>query len=166
MSIAHCTQTFKQFTNATIFIVLLCLNTGATGQIVYKCGSSYSQTPCLGAQAIQVDDARTAAQKKQTDTAVHRDAQQAQSLEKLRLAQEKAARKQRSDVAPNTNAVTAHTSPVDANGVVHTMTPKRMGVKHHKPDAFVAEIPGSKPQAGVKKPVRKKPVQPAASSPT
>ncbi len=165
MTVARPTQTMKHSINASVFIALIILNTWAIAQNVYKCGNSYSQTPCPGGQTINVDDTRTHAQKEQTDTAVQRDAQQAQTLENLRLTQEKATLKQRSDVAPSTGSAVVHKPAVEANGVVHKITPKRLRPKHNKPDAFVAQIPGTEPKVGVKKTARKKTVQPAASSP-
>ncbi len=52
---------------------------------VYRCGNSYSQTPCSGGSEIQVDDARSASQQKQTTDAARRDARSAQEMERERL---------------------------------------------------------------------------------
>ena len=52
---------------------------------VYRCGNSYSQTPCSGGSEIQVDDARSAGQQKQTTDAARRDARSAQEMERDRL---------------------------------------------------------------------------------
>ena len=60
----------------------------AFAQKVYRCGSNYSQTPCPAGTAIEVDDARSADQKKQTDAAAKRDARLADDMEKARLKQE------------------------------------------------------------------------------
>jgi hypothetical protein len=75
------------------------LTTGAAGQQVYKCGSSYSQEPCPGASVIDVTDQRTSEQKMQTDMASRRDATNAASLEKTRLQQEKIDRAARKPLA-------------------------------------------------------------------
>ena len=40
-------------------------------QNIYKCGSSYSQTPCAGGQVLNVDDARSPAQQQQTQEATN-----------------------------------------------------------------------------------------------
>ncbi len=162
MNLAHPIRSVKQLTNATIFIVFLALCTGASAQNVYKCGNSYSQTPCPGAQTINVDDARTAAQKKQTEAAVRWDAKEAQSLEKTRMAQEKAALQQRPAVAPSSDTAT---TPMDTADVVHKITPKRIKPRHYKPQAFVAEVSGSEPKKIVKKKAKTKTVQKTASSP-
>lgn len=57
-------------------------------QTVYRCGSSYSQTPCPGSTPLDVSDERSKAQKSQTDAAIRRDHQTAESMEKNRLKQE------------------------------------------------------------------------------
>jgi hypothetical protein len=57
----------------------------AAAQPIYRCGDSYSQQPCPGGKVVEVDDARSASQKAQTDQAVRRDAKAAEALEKARL---------------------------------------------------------------------------------
>jgi hypothetical protein len=58
---------------------------------VYRCGSSYSQTPCQGAVTVDADDSRSAAQKAASDATIRRDGQFAASMEKARLKEEKEA---------------------------------------------------------------------------
>ena len=93
--------------NATITAIVLiaayALSTGATAQNIYKCGSSYSQSPCPGGSTIDVTDARTPAQKEQTDSAVSRDAQTAEAMQKARIQQEK------TDLAANTPTSASNT---------------------------------------------------------
>ena len=55
---------------------------------VYRCGGSYSNTPCPGGTVVPADDPRSAAQRAQTDAATRRDAKSAQVLEHERLKQE------------------------------------------------------------------------------
>ena len=76
---------------AIILVATLVISTGAAAQNVYKCGNSYSQIPCTNATRLAAGDARTAAQKKESDKAVSRDMQAAKSMEKERLAEEKRA---------------------------------------------------------------------------
>lgn len=64
--------------------------TSALGQQVYRCGNTYSQSPCPGAAPVDVTDTRTSAQKAQTDAAAVQSAKLADQLEKERLAREKA----------------------------------------------------------------------------
>ncbi len=60
----------------------------AAAQTVYRCGNSYSQEPCVGGKALDASDARSAAQKAQTDQATKRDASAAQAMEKARTKDE------------------------------------------------------------------------------
>ncbi len=60
-------------------------------QTVYRCGSSYSQTPCQGAVTVDADDSRSAAQKASADATIRRDGQIATSMEKARVKEEKEA---------------------------------------------------------------------------
>jgi hypothetical protein len=62
----------------------------ASAQTVYRCGNSYSQTPCAGGNgnAIAVEDSRDKTQKAQTDAAIRRDLKAAEALEKNRNKQE------------------------------------------------------------------------------
>ena len=75
--------------NAICLIAICALSTGATAQITYKCGDSYSQTPCPGAVVIDTADNRTAEQKLQADSATGRDARIAAAMQKTRIEQEK-----------------------------------------------------------------------------
>ena len=74
---------------ATIFIALFAISTWASAQNAYRCGNTYSQTPCANGKTIDVTDSRSADQKKQTDAATASTAKAGDTLEKSRLAQEK-----------------------------------------------------------------------------
>lgn len=78
-----------------IALVLLCLVQAATAADktapIYRCGNSYSNTPCAQGAAVPIDDSRTPAQKAQSEKVLAQDKAQAQALEKERLAQEKLA---------------------------------------------------------------------------
>jgi hypothetical protein len=141
---------------ATLLILLFAVSSALQAQNIYKCGNSYSQTPCPGANTLNLKDAREPAQKLQTDEATRRDEKLAAELEKNRLAQEQAARVH----TPAAPAVTAPTSTPSANNVVSKITPKRIKPKHHKPEAFIALVPGSDKQA-IKKKSRKKKTPPS-----
>jgi hypothetical protein len=63
----------------------------AAAQTVYRCGpggSSYSQTPCPGGRAIDVDDSRTPEQQQQAQSAADRDARLGAALERDRRMEE------------------------------------------------------------------------------
>lgn len=57
-------------------------------QPVYRCGQSYSQTPCPGAVSVDTRDARTPAQKQAADQATQRDKRLAQELQETRKKEE------------------------------------------------------------------------------
>jgi hypothetical protein len=62
----------------------------AHAQATYRCGSTYSATPCPGGAPVATQDERSAAQAKQAAAAAKRDAKLAERMEKERVAQEKA----------------------------------------------------------------------------
>lgn len=141
----------------TLLISLSCFSFGLQAQNIYKCGSNYSQTPCPGASTLNLDDPRDAAQKRQSDAATRRDTGLAAALEKDRVAHEKMTRTR----APATEQVTANAITPGDDGVIHKITPKRIGSKHHKPKAFIAEVPGSEKKSSGKKFSKKKIAAPA-----
>lgn len=61
-------------------------------ETVYRCGDghAYSQQPCPAAQAVQVDDTRTAAQRQQAEDVARSEARRAEQLERERHARESA----------------------------------------------------------------------------
>ena len=73
---------------ALFFIATCACSTWAAGSNVYKCGSTYSQTPCDGAVAVRVDDARSKEQKSQSDAAILQQGKTANAMEKSRLKEE------------------------------------------------------------------------------
>jgi hypothetical protein len=75
----------KQFHPAALLLALSALWLPAQADTVYRCGESYSNSPCAGATVVATDDARSAAQRADTQAAVKRDAALAQAMEKDRL---------------------------------------------------------------------------------
>lgn len=67
-----------------IFIAVIIGATGAMGQNVYRCGNTYSQKPCTDGVAVNVQDARTPAQKRESDAATRRDVATADALEQAK----------------------------------------------------------------------------------
>ena len=70
----------------TIFPVLVLLACASQGQAqpVYRCGQTYSQTPCPGAVSVDTNDARSKTQKQESQKATQRDKHLAQELEESR----------------------------------------------------------------------------------
>ena len=73
---------------ALISIAILAVNSSAAGTNVYKCGSTYSQTPCDGTAPVRMDDSRSQKQKAQSEAVAKNQARTANSLEKTRLKEE------------------------------------------------------------------------------
>ena len=92
-----------------IFIALCALLDYATASIVYKCefrnAVSYSQTACVDAQVLDLNDDRTAQQKAQADSITQRMATQANTLETQRHVRETLAARQLADAARTRQAM-------------------------------------------------------------
>ena len=74
-------------------IAAMTLCTGLSAQTVYRCGSSYSQTPCPGGNAIDAADSRTPEQRKAHEASVKHEKRAGDTLEKTRLKEEAAAQR-------------------------------------------------------------------------
>lgn len=81
-------------------LALLCVGMGhaAYAQQVYRCGNSYSQTPCVGGVTVNADDPRTDAQRAAAREGLERDRALGKEMETTRrkdeaqaLARDKAA---------------------------------------------------------------------------
>jgi hypothetical protein len=131
----------KTNVQAVFMIAGLVLSLGVQAQAIYRCGNTYSQIPCPGAEPKSLNDSRQPEQKKQSDAAVERDAKTAKNMEQARIAEENRLRvSQKSiDAASQDKAVPG----AEKTPVTTTLTPKRPQVKHKKPEAFIAEVPGS-----------------------
>ena len=137
------------FVNAIFLIATCALSTVATAQNTYKCGDSYSQTPCPGAKVIDATDSRTPAQKAQADLATGRAARTADAMEKARLQQEKI------DIAASASPMPpAHMETASASGTVQAKKKKRKA-----PDYFTAQAPGEKKKAAKKTSAKKDPTK-------
>lgn len=106
--------------------------TSSQAQNIYRCGDSYSQSPCPGGVAIDAGDSRTKGQKAQADAATQRDRQTANTLEKERLKQEAAV----SPATPKTDAAKASTTAA----APHPSSKK----KHKEPAYFTAKTTADK----------------------
>ena len=140
---------------ATIFIVMFVSVSGLQAQTVYKCGNSYSQSPCPGAEAIQASDPRSPDQKLQAEAATRRDAQQAQFLEKQRLAQEKLPAVTKVP-KPRTPTAASGTASAPDSQVSSKIAPKKIRKKTTQTQGFVAQVPGSAPKPTSKVKPKKK----------
>ena len=112
-------------------------STWATGTNVYKCGSTYSQTPCDGAAAVQVNDARSKEQKSQSDAATVQQSKTANAMEKARLKEEAQAIAQVKPAKPSTKtAAKAPSKPIADSNV---LAPKNHKGKKKESEFFTAK---------------------------
>jgi hypothetical protein len=128
-----------------IAIVLIALNTHAAwtqAQTVYRCGESYSNEPCPGGKVVSTDDARSPAQRAQSDALTQRDARSAQAMERERLKQE--GKPAHADIAP--------AQPASAEQAV------RPAAKHNmrKPEVFKAVAPRKAGEPAARKTKKKR----------
>ena len=130
----------------SVLIAASTLSTLATAENVYKCGNTYSQSPCPGAKLLNIDDSRDPQQKKLKDEVTRRDAELANDMEKTRLATEAALAAQRTPPAPSDDkpqrvkVVTAEPT------LVYARKPRLN--RPHKPKGFVAAVPDTVDKPG------------------
>jgi hypothetical protein len=140
---------------ASFLIAASALTTLALAENVYKCGTTYSQSPCPGGKQVNVDDSRDPQQKKLKDDITQRDAELARGMEKDRLTNEKALRAAdaKHPFAAKTPAqVVVRKEPILSK-------PKRLKHKTVKQLGFVAEVPGSRHPTTKKKSSKKTEIQ-------
>ena len=135
-------KTIPQALSIATFLVAACaVSTGAWGQKVYRCGATYSQTPCPDAVAIDADDARSKAQKTQADQATARDVKTANTLEKTRLKEEEEAAARSQPVTTGGKSSTAK-----AKTKTDASAPKKTK-KKKEPEFFTAQTASEKKTA-------------------
>ena len=100
-------------------------------QPIYRCANSYSQTPCPGGIAIDVDDSRSSVQKARSDAANLQALRLANEMEKTRLKGELNADKKAKPPQAGTKSATAK----------GTATKHGRGPKDTQPGPFVAFAP-------------------------
>ena len=130
----------KQFSNVALILIASCaLQAKAQTPNAYRCGNSYSQTPCPGGTPVDAADSRSSAQKAQSDAVIQRDKSTASSMEKSRLQEEEALRRKQGSVAPEQAIKNPGTEKKIAQPVRHIR-------KHNprNPDNFTAKAPSEK----------------------
>lgn len=139
-------------TFAIIFIAICALSTRATSQSVYRCGNTYSQTPCADGVEVNVQDDRTAAQKAESQAIVRRETSTANAMEKARLREE--ARLRASINKKDKSTPTAADVPVDGTDTARRKSKptKALPKKKTKPEYFTARgAAPEKPKSGASK---------------
>ncbi len=140
-----------------ICVASACTTGGAQTRTIYRCGTTYSDTPCAQAVAVPTADPRTPVQKAQTDEATTRSANLAGQLEKARRADE-AAEQQRAQAQALAAAQAAKAAPKPqaneppekakkggkhkkAAGATEDKVNKPQLTKPKKPDGFTVKVP-------------------------
>ena len=77
---------------AAVAVGVATLAAAASAETVYRCGNSYSNAPCAGAAAVEVDDSRDATQRAEARAVAMRERQLAAELVRDRHGRERAAR--------------------------------------------------------------------------
>lgn len=126
---------------ALFFIAAWAGSTWATGTNVYKCGSTYSQTPCDGAVAVQVDDTRSKEQKSQSDAAIVKQSKTANAMEKARLKEEAQSIAQGKPAKPvtKTAAEVPSKAPSKSKADTDVLSAKKSKGKKKEPEFFTAK---------------------------
>lgn len=73
---------------AIFVIAISSMNMRAIAENVYRCGNNYSQQPCPEGVRVNVQDARTTAQKAESDAATQRASSAANAMERERVKKE------------------------------------------------------------------------------
>ena len=117
----------------------------AGAEKVYKCGTTYSQMPCPGNTALEMDDSRDPAEKKRMDAQTKRDAELARDMAQSRLANEAALAAERTQQAESAAKLRqesqAAKAPTAEPVLVYAHKPRLN--RPHKPKGFIAVVPGT-----------------------
>ena len=130
-------KSFQHLVLTTIAALSVCH--GASAQQVYRCGNSYSQTPCTGAIAVSTDDPRTDDQRAQAKQGLTSDKALAKDLETTRRKDESMALAQMKAAQGSQNRKVAAAKPVEKKGVSKKAGAIRsVTVKKEDPTFFTA----------------------------
>ena len=130
---------------ATLLIAASALSTSASAQKVYRCGSTYSQTPCGGDRTLDIasPNAQSAAARKQAvDKENKRQMAAAKALEKERLANEAAAQKRHEADLKAMELEKAKTAKAASDAAGSTPAPLK---SKKPPEFFTAKPPATTP---------------------
>lgn len=143
----------KHITLHTIVLIASgVISTGASGQNVYRCGSSYSQKPCPDAVVVEVADPRSEAQKAQADAKTRRETAQVQAIEKAhekeeaqrRIAQAKLVAADQKKASLKAKETDGTAKAKKTQGASKTQRMKK------EPESFVAQAPADKTKPAAK----------------
>jgi hypothetical protein len=150
-------------------LLLGLLASGADAQLVYRCGSEYSQTPCAQGRLVDAADPRTAEQYADARRVAADDRRRADDMERKRLAEEGRLRSAAAGpVGVRTPARTKPRSMADASP--STKTNKRASAKPVSSTRTLPVVAITRDQTGLQRGVRPppsaRPAPPAAGDGT
>ncbi|APW47353.1 hypothetical protein [Rhodoferax antarcticus] len=138
-------MTQQRWLVALVLIAIGAYSHWARAEKVYKCGTTYSQTPCQGSTTLNVDDTRDPAEKKRMDAQTKRDAELGQDMQQSRLTNEAALAAERAHIADSAaklkQARQTAKEPAAEPVLVYARKPRLN--RPHKPDGFTAVAPGT-----------------------
>ena len=149
----------KPFIITLLLIATSPISIRAASQNIYKCGSSYSQTPCPDATVLKINDDRSPAQQKQTKGAALGDKKLAATLEIKRVTEEKRALTEQRAVTKKwaksgeADLIEPTASPASRIGS------KRIKPKTTRPGDVTGELPASEESPPSAKTAKKNPRQ-------
>ena len=114
----------------------------ADAQLIYRCGTRYSQVPCPDGKVLDSSDPRSAAQRAAARTVVANERKQANQMERDRLAQEAATK------PALAGSLTAAKPPAAAASAAKKSTKKKRKAKPNEAKDFVAVVPGTAKNSG------------------
>jgi len=137
-------------TIAIVSIASFAMSTRAGAEDIYRCGNSYSQKPCPDGTRVDVQDARTAAQKAESDASIRRESSTANAMEKARLQEE--ARLQAANAKAAAKDKKKASKPVATSGTDAAKAHKDHAKKKKEPEYFTASGPSAeKPKPAASK---------------
>jgi hypothetical protein len=126
---------------------LLLVVVGATAQAagpVYRCGSSYSQTPCPGGRQLEAGDPRTAAQRAEARRQAAAERKAARSMERERLSSEKKLRSEPAIASLGPTSAASAPAKDAGKSAGKDKTKRKAKSKDAKDEPFMAVAPGGK----------------------
>lgn len=156
-------KSFMHCAAASLAALVLSGNAVAASQTIYRCGDSYSQTPCANGSVVQADDARDDAQRSQAQSALQRDKALVKDMEATR--RKEAAQEQALNKAALARARAAHVAddtksepkPAKETTPKKTSSKRTAQAKKEETGVFTATVPGQKPKKKTRKSATAKP---------
>ena len=142
------TPTMQRLRRTALPALLIALFSGfatphAHAQTVYRCGSTYTHTPCAEGRVVAATDPRSAAQRAEAQRVAALERQQARQMERERLAQEAAHKPAQATGFDSRASATAAAAASSAERGPHQKKKKRKAGNPTAADDFVAVDPES-----------------------